>query len=233
MLPFLDGQVWSALGHSSPALLANLGECLGALDLALAGFAHPGLDRPLLWDMEKTGTRLADYKPMLESEQDLRLVEHFEAAYLRQVEPRRTRLRRGVIHNDANRGNVLVDEDGEHVTSIIDFGDMIDSWLVLEPAIAATYAMHDQTDPLACAVAVVRGYHRSLPLHDIEIDVLFDLIGMRLCMSLCLCAYQQRLQPDNTYLSVDQQQTRTLLQQFYPLERGEVQARLRAACAQD
>ena len=26
---------------------------------------------------------------------------------------------------------------------------------------------------------------------------------MRLCMSVCICAHQQRLQPDNAYLSID------------------------------
>ena len=126
---------------------------------------------------------------------------------------------------------MLVDEPGEHVISIIDFGDMLHTWLVLEPAIAATYAMHDQPDPLASAAALVAGYHGKLALTEIEISLLFDLIGMRLCMSVCLCAHQQRLQPDNDYLSLDLADTRKLLQQLQPVGADEAYERFRAACA--
>ena len=41
----------------------------------------------------------------------------------------------------------MVDDDGKRILSIIDFGDMLDTWLVLEPAIAATYAMMQQSQP--------------------------------------------------------------------------------------
>ena len=91
-----------------------------------------------------------------------------------------------------NRGNVLVDEAGLQVISIIDFGDMLNSWLIVEPAIAATYAMHGQADPLASAQTLLRGYHQTLPLTTTEISLVFDLMCMRLCMSVCICAHQQR-----------------------------------------
>ena len=232
VLPFIEGRLWSDLETTSTGLLEQLGNRLGAIDQALDGYSHPGLERSLLWDMEKTGTRLGNYKALLESEQDLQLVEHFESAYLQHVAPNADRFRRRVIHNDANRGNVLVSGDGQRVISIIDFGDMIEGWLMLEPAVAATYAMHGQGDPLAKAAALAKGYHRSLALDELEIGVLFDLMGMRLCMSLCLCAYQQQLQPDNAYLSIDQQQTRSLLQQLQPIPREQAQQCLREACTQ-
>jgi len=214
VLPFLEGRIWSEFDHSRPELLRDLGARLGILDKALDGFEHPGLNRALLWDMEKTGSQLDRYKPLLADDSDRRLVEHFESSYLDHLPPVQKQLRRGVIHNDANRNNVLVDDSGTRVVSVIDYGDMIHSWLILEPAIAATYAMHRQADPLASAAALVAGYHGELALNETEIELVFDLIGMRLCMSLCLCAHQQRLQPDNDYLAIDQQQTRELMQQL-------------------
>jgi Ser/Thr protein kinase RdoA (MazF antagonist) len=231
VLPFLEGRIWFDLDGSSPELLRDLGARLGALDKALTGFSHPGLERPLLWDMEKTGTTLGTYKPLLANDGDRRLVEHFESSYLEHLPPVQDQLRRGVIHNDANRNNVLVDDSGHRVVSVIDFGDMIHSWLVLEPAIAATYAMHHQPDPLASAATLVAGFHSELSLDETEIGLVFDLIGMRLCMSLCLCAHQQRLQPDNSYLAIDQQQTRELLQRLQSISWSEARDLMLAACA--
>jgi hypothetical protein len=51
-------------------------------------------------------------------------------------------------------------------------------------------------------------------------------------MSLCICAYQQRLQPENAYLSIDLQQTRELLQQLRPITARTARAQMLDACAQ-
>ena len=231
VLPFLEGRMWSSVDISGARLLRDLGARLANLDRALQGFSHPGLERPLLWNMEITGVELETYKPLLQAS-DLALVEHFESGYRDRVLPLAGRLRRGVIHNDANRENVVVDDAGERVLSVIDFGDMIETWLVLEPAIAATYAMHGQPEPIASAAALVAGYHGELPLEDSEIELLFDLVGMRLCMSVCLCAYQQRLQPENRYLSIDQRHNRELLQRLRPITAADAHAAIMEACAQ-
>ena len=233
VLPFIEGRMWSAVGTPNPALLADIGARLGGLDRALDGFSHPGLTRPLLWNMEITAVELERYTPLLASDAERALVAQFEAGYRERVLPLAGQLRRGVIHNDANRENVVVDAAGEKVISIIDFGDMIETWLVLEPAIAATYAMLDQDDPLDLGAALIGGYHRAMPLRDEEIGILFDLIGMRLSMSICLCAYQQRLQPDNEYLSIDVASSRNLLERLQPLDPADVSEMLRAACAVD
>jgi hypothetical protein len=233
VLPYLEGRIWSEIAVSSSELLLDLGSNLARLDRALSGFAHPGLERPLLWNMETTGVGLAAYKPLLANDDERQLVEHFESGYLARVVALQDQLRRSVIHNDANRENVIVNEGGTRVTSIIDFGDMIHSWLVLEPAIAAAYAMLEQPDPMASAEAVVRGYHLGLALTESEIGLIFDMIGMRLCMSVCLCAHQQRLEPDNAYLSIDVQQSWDLLRRLEPICWTDARDRMMAACSAD
>lgn len=230
VLPYLEGRMWSDVEISSPELLRDLGSHLAALDRALDGFTHPGLARPLLWNMEITGATLDDYKPLLANDAERRLVEHFESGYRQRVQPLARQLRRGAIHNDANRENVIVDASGERIVSIIDFGDMVHSWLVLEPAVAATYAMHGQSDPLAAAAALVAGYHGILALSETEIGLLFDLIVMRLCMSVCICARQQQLEPDNHYLSLDLQRSWGLLQRLQPITAAKARDVMMAAC---
>ena len=69
-------------------------------------------------------------------------------------------------------------------------------------------------DPLAAAFPVIQAYHQVLPLEGIEIEVLFYSICARLSLSVTMAAYQQRLQPDNEYLSVSEQPAWALLDQM-------------------
>ena len=230
VLPFLEGRVMAESADLNARVLADLGQRLALLDRALEGFTHTGLERPLLWNMEQALSVLEAYKTLLASDAQRALVEHFESGFCERVVPVQAELRRAVIHNDANRGNVLVDEDGLQVISIIDFGDMVNSWLVVEPAIAATYAMLGQADPLGNAQTLLRGYHQTLPLTTTEISLMFDLMCMRLCMSVCICAHQRRLEPDNEYLGVDEQESWDLLGELQSVTYEEASAKMLAAC---
>ena len=227
VLPFVEGNLLNQCKHLDSGLLEDLGRSLAQLDLALEGFTHAALERPLLWEMRDGLERIESFKPLLENDAQRELVEHFATAFGQRVIPVESDLRLAVIHNDANKGNVLVDETCKKLVSIIDFGDMVNSWLIVEPAIAATYAMLNQPEPLQNARDILRGFHQSLPLTDVEIGVLFDLICMRLCMSVCICAYQRGLAPDNEYLSVDEKDAWDLLGKLRLIDHAEVQAFLR------
>jgi len=230
VLPFLQGRVMADIAVLKAPVLADLGRRLALLDKALDGFSHAGLERPLLWNMEQAPGVLENYKPLLASDAQRALVEHFERGFHQHVVPVQAELRRAVIHNDANRGNVLVDAAGLQVISIIDFGDMLNSWLVVEPAIAATYAMLGEADPLASAQTLLRGYHQTLPLTATEISLVFDLMCMRLCTSVCICAHQQRLEPDNEYLSIDAEESWELLDILQGVSYDDARTMMLAAC---
>ncbi len=233
VLPFLEGRVMADIDGLEAPVLADLGRRLALLDQTLDGFRHAGLERPLLWDMEQALNVLENYKPLLANDAQRALIGYFENGFREHVLPVQIELRRAVIHNDANQNNVLVDEAGLRVISIIDFGDMVNSWLVAEPAIAAAYAMHGQADPLACAQNLLRGYHKVLPLTATEISLVFDLISMRLCTSVCICAHQQRLEPDNEYLSIDARESWELLGALQEVAYSKARAMMLAACDLD
>ena len=109
----------------------------------------------------------------------------------------------------------------QEVTGVIDFGDMVYTQTVNEVAIACAYAMLDKADPLAAAKSIVGGYHQVYPLTEPELAVLFDLIRMRLCMSVCHCAHQSHQEPENEYLRISERPAWAL---FHKL--GDCQARL-------
>ena len=53
---------------------------------------------------------------------------------------------------------------------------------------------------------------------------------MRLCMSVCICAHQQRLEPDNEYLSIDAEESWELLDALRGVAHDDARAMMLAAC---
>ena len=117
------------------------------------------------------------------------------------------------------------------MVGIIDFGDMVFSWTVADPAVAIAYGVLDAENPLAAAAAIVRGYHAEHPLRDDELAAVFPLACLRLCMSACIAARQQQQRPDDEYLAVSQEPIRRTLPALAAIPLHVAERTLRAACA--
>jgi Ser/Thr protein kinase RdoA (MazF antagonist) len=233
ILHYVEGRLLSGVTPHRAELLNDFGSLLARLDASLRDFNHPALNRSFIWNMIEATTTLERFNPLLESDQKRRTVEHFVTLFRNTVLASDHSLRRSVIHNDANDNNVLVigEQPGEmRINSIIDFGDMVKSWLAVEPAVAAAYVMMGKDRPLESAAAIVQGYHQSLPLLESEIAVLFELICMRLCMSVSICAYQKSIEPDNEYLKISEKPAWELLQQLSEVSPAYARELFRAAC---
>ena len=221
MVSFLDGKFMSKLPEYSPGLLHHLGSFLGTLDRELQSFQHPAMHRDLPWDLKQAGKLL----PMIEhidSAEHRTLVTKFLNRSVDQRGPRWETLRTTVIHNDANDNNILVENTGTawRIQGIIDFGDMLHSYTIGELAIASAYAILQAVDieeivSMLCSLA--QGYHRAWPLNSGEIDVLFDLVCLRLCTSVCMSARERKAAPDNAYLAVSEQPAWHALKQLATL----------------
>jgi hypothetical protein len=185
-----------------PALLDTLGRTIGRLDRALTDFDHPAAHRDFHWDLANASRVIGEHLPRIGDDDHRNLVERASTSALAWIAPVQSTFRRSVIHNDANDWNVLVG-DGQ-IVGIIDFGDMVKSWTVADPAVAIAYAMLGAANPLATAAAIARGYHAKHPLRDEELAALFPLATLRLCMSACIAAWQQQQRPDDEYLTVSQ-----------------------------
>ncbi len=217
---FIPGSLLSAVYPQTPELLESVGRCVADMDSVLQGFRHAGLERPLLWNMADAMATLDRFKPLLRDAAKVRRIERCQARFRSKVLPRSDGLRRGAVHNDINDNNVIVANThpwAHSVAGIIDFGDMVYSWIAVDPAVAAAYVMLGSPKPLDAAAAVIRGYHRQFTLTELEISVLFELICTRLCLSVCICAYQQSLDPDNPYLRLSEQPAWAMLEKLEPV----------------
>jgi len=237
VLTFLPGQFYAdanSLSHT-PALWSDLGQFIGSIDLALADFQHAGAYRYLDWDLAQ-GYRICMSKKHLLNKRQTSIVEKFLSIYQTQTMPVLSQLPQGIIHNDANDYNLLVDNIGAptKITGLIDFGDMVHSHIINELAITCTYALMGeksaQEDILSAFKAIVSGYHKVRPLQDAELEVLYSLVCLRLCTTVCNSALAIKEQPDNEYLLVSVQPAWQLLKALSLLAPYAVLCQLRQAC---
>ena len=200
LLTYYPSALLAEVNPHTPELLQSLGHFLGEIDKALVGFTHPAAGRELKWDLQGA-LWIKEYTNHIEDPERRAIVEHFIGEFETRVVANAAGLRRSVVHNDANDYNVLVKDDGEGrkiVAGIIDFGDMLHTYTTSEVAVAAAYAMLDKVDPISAAAEIVAGYHEVFPLTEPELERLYELICMRLAVSVTNSALQRKLHPDNT-----------------------------------
>jgi 4-aminobutyrate aminotransferase-like enzyme/Ser/Thr protein kinase RdoA (MazF antagonist) len=236
LVTYLPGAPLARVKRPSPELLHDLGRRLGIMDRVLASFDHPAFHRTFHWDLVH-GVRVVREHQGKIADADLRTtVRHLAERFERDVSPLLPGLRRSVIHGDANDHNVIV-EGGTNrarrhrrVTGFIDFGDMVYSCTAGNLAVAAAYVLLDRPDPLAAAALVVEGYHTEFLLAEQEIAALFGLICLRLCLSACHAADQERQRPDDAYLTVSQEPVRRTLPRLLCIHPRFAEALFRRAC---
>ncbi|MBX2818996.1 MAG: phosphotransferase [Rhodothermaceae bacterium] len=220
MVNYIPGQFMSDVKDPSQELLFSLGAYLGRLDHALHPFSHEAMRRDLQWDLQNA-SRLESFLTYIEDTDQKELVSQFLQRFNTRVAPRFMDLRASVIHNDANDNNILVSKTADQIKGIIDFGDMVYSYTICELAIAVAYMILDKEDILDTAGSIVKGYHSTYSLQPVELDVLYDLICIRLCTSVCMSARERRKAPDNEYLAISEKPAWRALHQLAEIDPSE------------
>jgi Ser/Thr protein kinase RdoA (MazF antagonist) len=227
LLTWLPGRPLATIppAERSDELLEDLGRVMGRVATALGSFDHPAAHREFQWSAERGLTVIAAHAPAVADPDRAALLGRWveRLAALDAVLPD---LRHGVIHNDANDHNVLVDDDGGSIAGLLDFGDSVHSVVVNELAVAAAYAALETADALAVIAAVRAGFEETCPLRADERAVLVELVALRLATSVALSAHQSRLDPDDPYLTVSEAPAWALLGQLIAFESATAAARV-------
>ncbi|TDR23874.1 aminotransferase class III-fold pyridoxal phosphate-dependent enzyme [Marinicella litoralis] len=205
VLKWVEGSLWSEYSPHAEPLLTHLGHQTARLNLSLQHFEHPDATRPFEWDLAQC-LWVKNYSDLFTADQCITL-KHFIGLFEAQ-ENNYQSLRKQVIHNDLNDNNVLLqtdEKDRPHVNGFIDFGDAICTQLINELAIAVAYGIMHKADPLLAAAQIVQGYHQINPLQDEELVQLYQLVGMRLVVSVTQAAIAKTKNPDNAYKTISEQ----------------------------
>lgn len=238
LLRYVPGQLLAETNPHTPELLISLGATLGQINQALSDFAHPAAQREMKWDLARAGW-VRDYLHYVADAKRRALLARVLAQFETEVLPALPNLRQSVIHNDANDYNVLVNLRTDFSLSspelaisisLIDFGDMLRTCTIFEPAIAAAYALLGKADPLTAAAQVIAGYHREHPLTETEISLLYQLICTRLLVSVTNSAHRKQLYPDDPYITVSEQPAWEALEKLAAISPRLAHYRFRHAC---
>jgi len=229
LLTWIPGRLWSSVNPHSNDLRFSLGIECGKLTQALQDFDHPKAHRSFEWDIaESLWTK--DHVHLFDSEKK-EIVSYFQSLFAQQQESYKT-LRKSVVHNDPNDNNILVSADvlNPKVTAAIDFGDAIYTQTINDLAIACAYAIMGHEDPLEASLAVIKGYHQSFPLQEIELQHLYSCISMRLVTTVTKSAMGKIKEPDNEYLSISEKPAWEVLDKWHEINADFAHYSFREAC---
>ena len=227
LLTWIPGAPLASVVQPSQELLEDVGRSAAELDRALDGFDHQAVHRDFYWDLAGGLTLVRSLAPAISDAPMRSLVLETIEAIQRRDGGRLSLLARAVRHNDLNDYNVLVGDRG--VTGVVDFGDIVHTYAIADLAIAIAYAILGKADPIQTACALVRGYQRVRPIDDEELQALFGLVQLRLCMSVAIAAHQQGQRPGDDYLGISQGAIRETFPRTAALDRDAVDAALRQA----
>jgi Ser/Thr protein kinase RdoA (MazF antagonist) len=196
MLTYLEGvQVRETV--RTAAQRRAMGAGLARLNRALQGFAHPGAQHDLLWNVSAAHRLTAKLDGIVNAHRRA-LARAFMARFTEHVLPRLDSLRSQVIHNDYHLYNVLVaPDDHARIVGIIDFGDMLHAPLVGEVGTAAAFHMAGNADPFEGPAQFVAGYHAVSPLTEVEQEIVADLMATRHLITVLISEWRSARYPEN------------------------------------
>ncbi len=208
LLSFLEGTFFAEAHHTS-SLFESFGTFLAEMNLQLQHYKNYTIQaRQFEWDIQYATLNAPLIVDITEPE-NRKIISYFFQQFKELIQPILPKLRKSIIHNDANEWNVLV--AGNQISGIIDFGDVVYSPLINELAVAISYAIMEKDDPISWACHIINGYHKILPLETIEVDALYYLIATQLCISVSNSAHNKKLNPDNRYISITEKPAWRLL----------------------
>jgi Ser/Thr protein kinase RdoA (MazF antagonist) len=215
LLTYLEGEILGNMKRG-PELYRDIGCFLGKFSNAMGGFSHPGREgSDPLWKLDNVIACKA-YLPDVIDEDDRNRITRLYEEYEKSIRPKLQNLQKAIIHGDANEQNFLILPDQPNkIAGLIDFGEMQYGTQINELAIALTYSLLGEDDIQMAATNIIDGYTKEFPLEEVEIDILYYLVAMRLVTNITMTSYSAKQHPENKeYILISQKPARALLKKL-------------------
>lgn len=178
----------------------DLGSFIGELYKVLDSFSDPNAKRKIPWDISNIEF-LKNRLTMYSDSKKKSIISYFIKSYEDKIVRNNNVLPKSIIHNDCNDHNIIV-KNYNTIYGVIDFGDMVYSYTVAEPAVAIAYAVLGKKKMFEITGQMLKGYCSINFLSEHELKSIIYLICIRLCISVTMAEYRSNLFPDNKYLMV-------------------------------
>lgn len=229
LLSWIPGRLWNQVNPKTNNLRHQLGEVAGLITQTLSK-QNKVIDKPnFKWDTA-LGLWTKNHLQLWNPEQ-LKIITHFIALFESNCESYK-KLRKQLVHNDLNDNNIFVSHDylKPEVCGIIDFGDAIYTQTINDLANCCSYAMIGFPDPLDAILPVIKGYNKTFNLQELELEHLYNAIGMRMVISATKAQLNKLEHPDNTYLQVSAKDIWNNLEAWYKVSPDFAHFCFRKAC---
>ena len=203
LLGFLPGQTLTRYKHLPPASAAGLGALSARLARDLADFDHPGLHRNLQWDLRRAGPVAVQLLSAITDHEARDRIAKAMVAAVKRIQPLAADLRVQPVHHDVTDDNVVSHPDahGQLVPDgVIDFGDIIQGWLVGDLAVTCASLLHHAEGNPFYILPAIKAYHAVYPLQEVEAKALWPLIVARAVILAASGEQQLAIDPDNDYV---------------------------------
>jgi Ser/Thr protein kinase RdoA (MazF antagonist) len=202
VLSYVSGVPFQSGRGPSRRALREIGGFLGQLCQAFSSFGHPSSRHFMPWDI--TNGLVLNEGLWHDAEADIvELAGPLRRHFQEDVMPKLGGLRAQVIHNDGHYDNFLrPDDQADRVAGLIDFGDMIHAPLICELAVSASSFLEGRDEPVEDVACLVQGFHEALPLAEDEVEILYDLMLLRMVLSVLLVDFMLRMSDEpSVYLT--------------------------------
>lgn len=202
LLEYIDGQSLTQLKHLTPELVTGLGRLCAEMDLALATFDHPGLERTLQWDARHAPALVEYLLPVIEDEQRRHLVAEVAQQAERRLQPLKASLPVQAIHMDITDDNVVWQRDAQRqwqLQGVIDFGDLVRTWRITDLSVTCAALLHHADGDPFFILPAIKAYHAINPLQRQELLALWPLIVARAAVLVLSGEQQVSIDPNNQY----------------------------------
>lgn len=202
LLEYIEGQPLTHLDHLPTAVVEGFGRLCGEMDLALAGFSHPGLERTLQWDARHARALIAHLLPVIKDDGQRTLIAQAAEQAEQSLRPLVDKLPVQAIHMDITDDNVVWQRDAQRqwqLQGVIDFGDLVRTWRITDLSVTCAALLHHADGDPFYILPAIQAYHAVNPLQYEELLALWPLIVARAAVLVLSGEQQVSIDPGNQY----------------------------------
>ena len=216
LVEYIPGKLMKDIIHHDKSFINMLGVFLGRISSAFQGFEYENSIRKFPWDISQTDF-LYNNICNIDTKKKQIIIEKILKNYENKIYGIKDDLPIAIIHNDANDHNIIVNQDNVPY-GIIDFGDIIKTFRICEPAICIAYLLLDKDDPIQIIAEFLNAYQTIYSITELEISIIIYFICLRLCVSVTMAAYRKKIFPENEYIRVTENQAWRFLRNINHLD---------------
>ena len=232
LLSWVEGRLWSSANPINKSLRNDLGSKTAMISKSLTNFSHSFSKRKIEWDISNS-LWVEEYIEKFNVDKK-KIIEEFIKDFKEGL-PIFNKLKKSIIHNDINDNNIIISNDllNPKIESIIDFGDSVFTQTINDLAITCSYGIMNLNDPLSGCCDIVNGYNAISKISDDELKILFNLVSMRLVISVTKSLINRVKEPENKYLLISEKSAWDVLEKWVKIDSEFAYYSFRKACDKD